>query len=222
MQSRTSISIICLLAIFIFNANIFAQDEGLEIDRTTVTMPCPPGVRYVAECDNTWIIKVKTQIDKPLKNPKYEYSVSGGQIIGTGRAVEWNMKSARPGTYTITATVTADENFLQTFSKIITVAECALCQCGLCECPNIVISAPPERIKSGGIVTVAANVTGGSQAQVTYKWKVSQGKISEGQGTPVIKVATKKLRGKELTISLEIGGLCEICKNTETSTVRID
>ncbi|MBA3601896.1 MAG: hypothetical protein H0W45_11820 [Acidobacteria bacterium] len=54
-----------------------------------------------------------------------------------------------------------------------------------------------------------ANVSGGSQDDITYNWKVSAGRIIEGQGTATIKVAAEG--AKEITATVEIGGVCEEC-----------
>lgn len=169
----------------------------------------------------TGLSKLKLKSTNRLKIPRYEYSVSGGKIIGTGKAVEWSAESLRPGTYTITAKISADDDFLQTFSERITVAECAECGCGYCECPNVAILASTEKLKSENIVTFAANITGGTQAQAYYKWKVSGGKIIEGQETPIVKVQIKGSKAKEVTATLNIDGLCVTCKNAETLTVKI-
>ena len=71
-------------------------------------------------------------------------------------------------------------------------------------------------------MSFTANVSGGSQSDVTYSWTISDGKIIEGQGTPSITVATNyKMAGKTVKATIEIGefgGLCEACLKIQSAS----
>ncbi len=86
--------------------------------------------------------------------------------------------------------------------------------CINCLCPTISVSGTESISNETSAITFTANVSGGSQDDGTYNWKVSAGKIIEGQGTAVIKVDAEG--AKEITATVEIGGVCEEC-NREAS-----
>jgi hypothetical protein len=67
-------------------------------------------------------------------------------------------------------------------------------------------------------MTFTANVSGGSQTDVTYDWSVDKGTIVEGQGTPVITVSTEGLVDTTVTASVVVGGLCETCPGEDSET----
>ena len=63
----------------------------------------------------------------------YNYTVSGGRIVGQGANVTWDVGGLQPGTYTITAGVNDGCGVCgQTQTKTITVKECAKCEIPCC------------------------------------------------------------------------------------------
>ena len=67
-------------------------------------------------------------------------------------------------------------------------------------------------------MTFTANVSGGTQATITYNWTVTAGTITSGQGTPSITVDTTGLAGQSVTANLEIGGTEPSCDCPKTAT----
>lgn len=69
--------------------------------------------------------------------------------------------------------------------------------------------------------TLTANISGGDWTRKpTYKWSVSAGKITRGQGTGSIKVDASKVGDKPLTVTVEVGNvILEVCPNTTSSTI---
>lgn len=93
------------------------------------------------------------------------------------------------------------------------------------QCPSVSVAGPDDSISAGETMTFAANIVSGetkSPFAVTYNWSVSNGAISGGQGTSVIKVDTAGLGGQSVTATLEIGGLPIECPRSasETGSVR--
>ena len=132
------------------------------------------------------------------------------------------MSGATPGTYTITAGVDDSCGVCgQTQTKTITVAKCD-CEI-VCACPTLGVTGPAGVTAPGETMTFTANVSGGSGEAVTYNWDVSSGTIVEGQGTPVIKVATTpEMAGGNVTATVTIGGICQDCtdnKRSETGSI---
>ncbi len=73
------------------------------------------------------------------------------------------------------------------------------------------------------MLTFSASVTGGTQESVTYEWKVSNGAITYGQGTPSIRVKPDRGNINDVTVTLEVGGIdsdCQ-CPTTRTFTTQI-
>lgn len=59
----------------------------------------------------------------------YNYTFTGGKIIGTGAKVLWDLSDVKPGTYTITAAVDDGCGFCgRTVTKTVTVKQCADCK----------------------------------------------------------------------------------------------
>lgn len=196
-------------------------DESAKVvlDKNAVCNRCPPGVRprVGSNCDSNMLITVSAVKIKDTQF-KYKYTVSGGRVIGEGAEVVWDITGAQPGTYQIKVDAenkSSGQNWTET--KMITVGEDE-CGCGLCECPIISVDASTSLTNAGETMTFTANVSGGSASNVTYNWKVSDGEIVEGQGTPVIRVATSsKMAGKIVKATVEIEGVCEECPKTESA-----
>ena len=58
----------------------------------------------------------------------YNYKVSGGEIVGRGQSVVWDLSKAKPGVYTITASVDNGFGPLSTITKEVKVAACPECK----------------------------------------------------------------------------------------------
>ncbi len=202
-----------------------ANVTNLALGDATVNPPCPPGFRPKAgqNCSDDQTVTIATTAVDPENDVlTYNYTVSGGRIVGTGANVSWDLTGAQPGTYTITAGVDDSCGVCgQTQTKTITVAACD-CE-KVCDCPTLSVTGPAGVTGPGETMTFTANVSGGSGEAVTYNWSVSAGTIVEGQGTPVIKVATTpEMAGGNVTATVDIGGVCEECLRTKSETGVID
>lgn len=193
---------------------------ALNLDSTTITLPCPPNTRPAAgACADDASVAVSTVAVDPENDVlTYNYTVSGGRIVGSGANVNWDLTGVRAGTYTITSAVDDGCGVCGTTqTKTITVAECANCV-PICECPTLSVTGPSAAVNTGEPMTFTANVSGGTQTNVTYNWTVSAGSITSGQGTPSITVDTTGLSGQEVTATVEIGGdVCAECTQKTAS-----
>jgi hypothetical protein len=72
--------------------------ECLELSKTDV---------YASSSNNFQTIEVTTTPDPARADPTdvltFNYTVSGGKIVGQGAKVVWDLSGVKPGTYTITA-----------------------------------------------------------------------------------------------------------------------
>lgn len=75
-------------------------------------------------------IEITTQIENPDNdNLSYQYTVSGGKIIGNGANVTWDLTGVKPGEYTITAAVDNGCGFCgKTITQTVAVKDCPDCK----------------------------------------------------------------------------------------------
>ncbi|NNE99851.1 MAG: immunoglobulin domain-containing protein, partial [Pyrinomonadaceae bacterium] len=194
-----------------------ANVTGINLSSSTISLGCPPGQASESDgCDDDKTISVTTAATDPENDPlTYNYTVSGGKIVGSGGSVSWDLSGVGAGTYTITAGVDDGCGVCgDTKTETVTVAECADCKV-VCECPtSISVTDPPVAVAPGENMTFTANVVGGDQSNLTYAWSVDQGSIVEGQGTPTITVNTSGLSETTVNATVSLGGLCDTCDSS--------
>jgi hypothetical protein len=86
-------------------------------------------------------------------------------------------------------------------------------------CPRVSVSCPsaPDIWE---LVEFSASISGGDpNAKPTYTWEVSNGVITEGQGTSTIKVS--RVERQTVTATLRVGGLDAICATTASCSTAI-
>lgn len=197
--------------------------KSIHIDRDIVVMPCNiSGSIHICEVSKlNQIINVSTDVfalDDP--NIQIRYTVTGGQIYGSGTNVQWDLTSAKPGKYTITASVANVSGYSGgSPTKLATVDECQTCNTTKSTLNPISVIPPPESIYPGDMMTFVTVISSaGYQPNVTYNWSVSNGTIVEGQGTPIIKVSTAGLQLTYVTATVYVGGLCPSCQSTASQS----
>lgn len=204
-----------------------AEIEKIELDRKKVFLSCRPGMRprEGMNCDDTASIKVKVSVSNPRNVAlSYEYTVSGGRIIGQGANVTWDLAGVQPGYYAITVGINDGSGFRTiTKTESVSVVECDCPPVDLA-CPTVFISTPNDSVKAGETITFTANVSGTSASDLAYNWIVSQGEIIEGQGTPKIKVkATHEMADSNLTVQVNVNSPNSLqpCAPSDSATVLI-
>lgn len=205
--------------------NLPPNVTGLAFDRTAVTLPCPPGMIPTGggTCPEPTVRVTTTAVDPENDVLTYNYTVSGGRIVGQGANVTWDLSGVRPGTYTITAGVDDGCGVCgKTETRTIEVTDCR-CETPIppCVCPTVSISGPTSNVQGGESMTFTVNVSGGTAENITYNWTVSAGTIESGQGTPSITVrTTPEMAGSNVTATVDIGGtgLCETCPRSYSET----
>lgn len=89
-------------------------------------------------------------------------------------------------------------------------------------CPKAVVSCPDTTYPGGPATFTSSIENAPAGATLTYKWNVSAGTITSGQGTSTITIDTTGLLGSSnLTATVEIGGLSESCANAASCTTGI-
>lgn len=101
----------------------------LTLSATEITTGCKNAAESDGCPDEAKEISVKTvSIDPENDVLTYNYTVSGGKIIGKGAEVVWDLTDVKPGTYTITAGVDDGCGVCgQTMTREVVVKECPNC-----------------------------------------------------------------------------------------------
>ncbi|HEX8286927.1 MAG TPA: hypothetical protein VF556_02970, partial [Pyrinomonadaceae bacterium] len=204
-----------------------ANVTSVTLSESRVTLPCATGFRPRAgvTCSDDMSVNVTTTAVDPENDVlTYNYTVSGGRVVGQGANVSWDLTGVRPGTYTITAGVDDGCGVCgQTQTQTITVAECD-CEAipPPCECPSLTVTGPAEAVEPGGTMTFTANVSGGNQENFTFEWTVSAGTIESGQGSRSITVRAPQSGNVTATVNIRsTNAACECpASASETGIVR--
>ncbi len=199
--------------------------EDVTFDKEKAITECwwQPIYSKMRPCSDEGGVEVTTVSKTAEKdNLTYYYIVSGGKIVGQGAKITWDLGRVRPGEYKMMVGVGKDGIMRgKTVVKSIHVELCE-CEAPPCSCPTISVSGPTEWIKPGEQMVFRANMAGGSQDTESYNWSVSDGTIIKGQGTPQIVVQTMPaMLGKNVTATVELGGLCPECPRTASATGEI-
>jgi hypothetical protein len=204
--------------------NLPANVDSVTLGATVITLPCPPGrTSRSGACNDSKSISVATRASDPENDVlTYNYTVSGGRIVGTGANVTWDLTSAQTGTYTIVTGVDDGCGVCgRTDTKTITIRECPDCEAPtpavVCNCGTLDVTGPAGTTAPGDTMTFTATNT--SQGDITYNWTVSAGTIESGQGTPSITVrTTKEMAGTNVTATVNIGGTQAGCNCPTTDS----
>lgn len=200
--------------------NTPANVTDISLSRRTISLGCKPGFKSTSgSCQDDKIVDVTTSALDAEGDPlTYNYTVTGGRIIGQGSNVSWDLSGLEAGSYVITAGVDDGLGLLgEAKSVAVIVEECGDCV-EECECPtSISVSDAPVAAAPGENLTFTATITGGSQESPTYSWSVDKGSIVSGQGTSTITVSTEDLDDTTVTATVTVGGLCNTCTNNSDS-----
>ena len=204
--------------------NQAASVDSVSLSDTVITLPCRPGYHSKSgACNDNKVVDVNTTAHDPENDVlTYNYTVSGGRIVGQGAAVKWDLSGAQAGTYTITTGVDDGCGVCgKTDTRTIKVEECPDCIQN-CDCGTVSATGPSGLTNPGDSMTFTGLVSGGT-ATPTYNWSVSSGTITSGQGTSSITVATtKEMAGTTVTATLEIGGTDPACNCPTTASASAD
>ena len=167
-------------------------------------------------------ISVKTTAEDPEGDVlTYNYTISGGRIVGTGANISWSLYGVQPGTYTITAGVDDGCGICgKTLTKSVTVSV-DTSDGPACECPQVSILLSQPDNSSANIDRFTAQLTGkGIPKEVTYNWTISAGTLHSGQGTSSINVLLPEGHTSGSgTVTVQIGGIDPNCSCSSTSSI---
>ncbi|PYT01011.1 MAG: hypothetical protein DMF63_04940 [Acidobacteria bacterium] len=187
--------------------NLAANVTAVALSDTVVTLGCQPGYHSTSgACTDSTSVNIATTAADPENDVlTYNYTVSGGRIVGSGANVAWDVSGLAPGTYTVTAGVDDGCGLCgKTQTQTITVAQCADCVLD-CNCGTLSVTGPAGVTDRGGSMVFTANMSGGSAQNITYNWSVDAGTIASGQGTPSITVTAPSDGASSVRATVNVG-----------------
>ncbi len=177
---------------------------------------CVPKARQTV----TLTVTVKDRENDPIT---YEYSVTGGRIVGTGSSVSWRLGDESPGRYSATVKVKEDKRSEASSTLQVVVADCSSSEIDEppCPSPEIEISSQytgPKETFRGELLTFHA-IAGMDWfiSRPDYKWTVTGGKILKGHNTPWITVEANGEVGSSVSATVEFEGVEPYCQKTGKS-----
>lgn len=115
-----------------FSVCISASVNKLNLSRTKIIAGCDASNSMTGKTcsEDAKTIDISTMATDPENDVlTYDYTVTGGKIIGTGAKVVWDLSNVNPGIYTITAAVDDGCGFCgETKTKSIVVKKCSKCR----------------------------------------------------------------------------------------------
>lgn len=222
-RKRLFVSLWLVALVLLCSASGLAQKSKNRRDEQQVPQTNPPTIRLtasnnvVSSCPgDSSVVTLTADAKSPQGLPlRYNWSATGGRIVGSGANTTWDFAGATPGTYTVTVEVNSgrEEDCTAFTQTAVVVRECAI------TCPSIVISCP-DTVRVGEAITFSANVSNlATSITPIYNWTVTAGTITGGQGTTSITVDTTGLEGKPVTARLSVAGFNLDCSAQCTTQI---
>lgn len=192
--------------------------KSLITSSATITIPCPRWVEGSYSVGKLRLGVATEASDPDGDSLSYQYFVTGGQIIGKGAKVDWDLTGVKSGAYEVKVQVSDPHGAIVSESSGVSVLSPIHCPA---PCASISVSCPDD-VEEKKAITFTANVSGGEPTvKPTYNWTVSAGTIINGQGTESIEVDTTGLTEQVVTATLEVGGYPAECGSKASCQVRI-
>ncbi|HEX8285788.1 MAG TPA: PKD domain-containing protein [Pyrinomonadaceae bacterium] len=155
----------------------------------------------------------------------YTYLTTGGTLSGDGPDTTLDVTGVAPGVYAVTVEVNDGRGGKASDTASITLARCS-CPAPVPsppQCPTVVVSCPDDTLDPSRPKTFTAEVSGGDpNVTPTFKWTVSGGAISDGQGTNSITVDTTGVASSTTTTAtVDVGGYDRSCQTSASCTRNI-
>ena len=192
--------------------------KSLAPSSATISMRCPRWLAGAWSVDRL-IVDLNTEAFDPDRDKlNYQYLVTGGNILGSGSLVKWELTGVAPGSFEARVQV-SDKRGAVASESISVSAELPI----HCDVPCSIVSLScPDVVEEGEPISCAANIGGGEPTvNPTYEWSVSSGRIRKGQQTSGIEVDTTGLAGQQVTIVVMLGGYPPECSESAAHKVEV-
>ena len=201
----------------------------LHASRTLITLPCPPSAHSISgSCRNElgYEVTLTSETKDFHKKATYTYVVTGGQVVGEGSEVTWELSGVGPGIYTATVEVRDNNKNHADSSVTVTVAACSDCVTPFF-CPTMTITCY-DRVKAGTPITCRLNLRAPPWIHVSaYKWSARSSndldlsetiKSNDGYAS----IPTSGLGGHVIYTTVEVKGIDPSCNSTASGSTRVE
>jgi hypothetical protein len=194
----------------------------LHASRILITYPCPPCMHSISRScavDTDPRIQLIARADGFDRRVVYSYSVTGGQVVGEGNEVTWDLSGVGPGTYAATVEV-HDKRHRASAPATVTISNCGDCVDGDCHCPAIAVNCY-ENVKAGTAITCKAVVLG-RRSQTMFEWSARASNDEDLSARirktgEYISIPTNDLAGRTVYVTVEVNGLDPSCNRTASA-----
>ena len=162
-----------------------------------------------------YIIKLDVRAsDSDGDSLTYRYLVSGGQIVGTGPRVDWDVRKTF-GEQKVTVVASDGRGGKSSSTVIVKVLDPISCDF---PCPHFSVSCASEIFEAevGDFVT---SISG--DWKVTYTWSVTNGRVIAGRRRSAARIRATGMAGEEIIATVNLRGLDPSCDHTASCTTRI-
>jgi hypothetical protein len=223
-RKRLLVSLSLVALVLLISASGLAQKKSKNRSDEQAPQTNPPTIRVtsssnvVSNCPGEGsVVQLTADAASPQGLPlRYNWSTTGGRIVGSGANTTWDFSGVQEGTYTVTVEVNSGrEQDCTAFTQTAVVVR----PCPPPTCPSIVISCP-DTVHVGDSITFRASITNlATGITPVYNWTVSAGTITSGQGTPSITVNTTGLAGQPVNARLSVAGFNLDCSAQCTTQI---
>jgi hypothetical protein len=153
---------------------------------------------------------VAEDTDDPEVLYTYNYTVSGGRIVGSGKNTTWELSGVQPGDYLATVEVVSTKDLKATDSVHVRISSCLDCVLAL-SCPTVDIECPVQSVTAGAPAVVTANAKG-MEVEPDYEWTVKPTAPFTSSQTGQITIDTKDLpKGSTISVKVEVTNIDVVC-----------
>jgi hypothetical protein len=187
--------------------------QTVAASNTLLVRECPAGAisESCQPSENQTVRLVATVSDIENDQLSFEWSVSGGRIIGEGASVDWDLSGVANGKYNASVTVSDGGSKKVTGDTSVVIEECADCKKPVV-CPTVIVKAA-EVVIEGKPIEFTASVTP-LPVGTTFNWSLSAAKFIGDKGGSTIRVDTSGIHNERVMATVTIGGLPSACSVT--------
>lgn len=153
---------------------------------------------------------------------QYEYSTTGGSILGKGKSVIWDLSNALQQAHDVRVKVTDGRGGKVEAALTVNMVDGGSCDPPPPPCPVIKVSCPEELEKSKPFA-FSVLIEGKQQYQTpSFRWKLNAGRIVKGQYERKMEATTTGADGfEEITATVDVGGFDPSCFTTVSCSTKI-
>lgn len=162
------------------------------------------------EGENTTLTASGTDRDYNAKLD-YKWTATGGRVSGDGRNATWYSESSKPGSYTVTVSLTDNHGATVSCSKDITLNKKNYC-------PTVTLAPKTATVMIGESARFKATGSDQNQDKLTYAWTIGTEKVASTTDEIVFGSAGRKPGTYPISVTVSDG----VCTGTDSASVTVN